>query len=171
MVSGLSRVSGRLWWYLSLAVSYRPSDLNLFRTSTEILFMLRWYLIAVVGDVILTCHHQTWEVALPFSDHCILGNVTTLPQLNGCVSHCEPRWGKHRQYVMSKKSLPQSPTTQTAKTPVTYYHVLKENISAALKTQSNNPTDMLWWHYAIIKCLINIHEFLWGNRTNAWITP
>ncbi len=77
---------------------------DLFRTSTEILFMLRWYLIAVVGDVILTCHHQTWEVALPFSDHCILGNVTTLPQLNGCVSHCEPRWGKHRQYVMSKKA-------------------------------------------------------------------
>ncbi len=76
---------------------------DLFWTSTKILFMLRRYLIAVVGEVIPACHHQTWEVALPFSDHCILGNFTPPPQLNGCVSHCEPCWGKHRQYVMSKK--------------------------------------------------------------------
>lgn len=108
VVSGLSRVSGRTGSSETVMISQLSCELqafwsDLFRTSTKILFMLRRYLIAVVGDVIPACHHQTWEVALPFSDRCILGNVTPLPQLNGRVSHCEPCWGKHKQYVMSKK--------------------------------------------------------------------
>lgn len=108
VVSGLQRGGERTRSSETVMISQLSYELqafwsDLFRTSTKILFILRWYLIAVVGDVIPACHHQTWEVVLPFSDHCILGNFTPPPQLNGRVSHCEPRWGKHRQYVMSKK--------------------------------------------------------------------
>lgn len=76
------------------------------------------------------------------------------------VSPTVSRTEENTDNMSCQKSLPLSPTTQTAKTPVTYYHVLKTNISVALKTESNNPTDMLWSHYEIIECSINIHEFL-----------
>ncbi len=103
VVSGLSRDLLRLWWYLSLAVSYMPSDLIYFERQQKYYLCyegISLQLLVKSSQPVTTRH---WEVALTFSDHCILGNFTPPPQLNGCVSHCEPCWGKHRQYVMSKK--------------------------------------------------------------------
>lgn len=62
------------------------------------------------------------------------------------VSPTVSRAEENTDNMSCQKSLPLSPTAQTAKTPVMYNHVLKANISVTLKTKSNNATDMLRSH-------------------------
>lgn len=65
------------------------------------------------------------------------------------VSPTVSRAEENTDNMSCQKSLPLSPTAKTAKTHVTYNHVLKANISVALKNKSNNATDMLQSHYSV----------------------
>lgn len=123
---------------------------DLFPVSTKILFTLLWYLVAVVGDVIAACHHQTWEVQRSLSQTIafweILHHRRSLMSVSHTVSHAE----ENTHYMSCQKSLPLSPTTQTAKTLVTYYHVVKANISVALKkTMSNWYAFVMFENYRV----------------------
>lgn len=125
--------------------------------------MLRWYLVAVVGDVIPGCHPLELGGSTPF----------LTPLHSGKIAHHHRRFlavslpsEENRQYVMSNKLTTDShlidskvscDSTTLTNTVHSYHilHVLKANISV-----NYNSIDMLRFHSKISITLCVLIKFI-----------